>query len=524
MLFIGIIFFIIESLAFSCRQSTLSSVERTVTAVFWVLPFSLWSIQCVGYIDHVLKSFFVHTSPVISSLKSGDTVQPKVAVFIPVFNERPDIVSNTLAATLNIQYPNFQVFLLDDSDNADIQERLAELSREFHIEYIHRTHRRGHKAGAINDAINGLSNDTKYLLILDADHCPKPNILTDLITLIERDSPVAFVQTPQYFKCDTRETIARAYSLQEHLFYKHICRGLAVNNASFMCGTNVIMRLRYLREIGGMDETCITEDLATSFIFHSNGYKSIYLDSVLAEGMPPPSLSAYFTQQMRWAYGTTQHVKKCVRTFLTRPRSLNVLQWWEYAIVSGSWYLLVGFAFLMWMIYIILVLLLGKTQLTAVPLNLPFLLFIILTGSQLVTSVRERGFRVRDLIFAHVLTCSVFPIYIQTILYGLVGKRLGFMVTPKGEMHVLQPTRLLPNVIVLALLVASVAVGIWSVATARMTNQQYIQVIIWAIWYIVILSSLFIFYFEDITKEATYPMKLGSPRASSHQSDPPNRV
>jgi hypothetical protein len=176
------------------------------------------------------------------------------------------------------------------------------------------------------------------------------------------------------------------------------------------------------------------------------------------------------------------------------------------------------------MIYIILVLLLGKTQLTAVPLNLPFLLFIILTGSQLVTSVRERGFRVRDLIFAHVLTCSVFPIYIQTILYGLVGKRLGFMVTPKGEMHVLQPTRLLPNVIVLALLVASVAVGIWSVATARMTNQQYIQVIIWAIWYIVILSSLFIFYFEDITKEATYPMKLGSPRASSHQSDPPNRV
>jgi cellulose synthase (UDP-forming) len=290
-----------------------------------------------------------------------------------------------------------------------------------------------------------------------------------------------------------------------------------------MCGTNVIIRLSYLREIGGMDETCITEDLGTSFIFHSNGYKSIYLDSVLAEGMPPPSLSAYFTQQMRWAYGTMQHVKKCVRTFLTRPRSLNVLQWWEYAIVSSSWYFLVGFAFSMWIIYITLVLLLGKTQLSSVPFNLPFLLFIILTGSQLVTSVRERGYKVRDLILAHVLTCSAFPTYIQAIFYGLVGKRLGFVVTPKGKMHVLPPTRLLPNVILLALLVASVAVGIWRVATAQMTSQQYIEVIIWGIWYIVMLSSVFILYFEDITKEAADPMKLSAPEVSSYQSGQPKK-
>ena len=97
-----------------------------------------------------------------------------------------------------------------------------------------------------------------------------------------------------------------------------------------MTGSNVIIRLSHLKAIGGMDEACITEDIATSFNFQFHGYRGIFLDRVYAEGLSPTCLSAYFTQQMRWAYGTSQNFKRILRVFFKQEGNLSIQQWREH--------------------------------------------------------------------------------------------------------------------------------------------------------------------------------------------------
>ena len=132
------------------------------------------------------------------------------------------------------------------------------------------------------------------------------------------------------------------------VFYEYICEGKGSNDSMFCCGTNVVFRKKALSEVGGLDESTITEDFATSVKLHTNGWKSLYYNHVYAFGMGPENLTGYFKQQFRWAIGTISVLKKIIWQFVTRPFSLTFAQWWEY-FLSSSYYL-VGFAFFFLMI------------------------------------------------------------------------------------------------------------------------------------------------------------------------------
>ena len=502
-LFLGICFYLIVHFLFVFYNSDFSIVDK-IFSVTLLVSISFWGVHCVGYIDHLLKSILMYKSQINDAPPIDEKMQPKVAVFIPVFNEEPEIVEDTIAETILINYSNFEIFLLDDSADAEIHKALVELAKRFNINYTYRKNRRGYKAGAINDAIKNLKKDVKYLLVLDVDHRPKPAILNEVIPHLEEDTSLTFIQTPQYFTIETKDRLALAYSFQQHIFYKHVCRGLNINNAVFMSGSNVIIRVDHLKEIGGMNEICITEDTATSFIFHSKGYKSLYLDQVYAEGMPPPSLSAYFTQQMRWAYGSFQNLGTVLMTFLKSPQSLKPSQWWEYIILHGSWYFL-GWTLLIWLIYPIAVLLFGVKPLILELPNLPFLIFIVMIGSQFFRSIRERGYRIRDLFLAQGLFFSLFPIYIHASIYALVGQKLDFRVTPKGRTKTISFVQLCYQFLVLGLLIISIIIGVWRLVTGQLTTPYIHVIICWAIYS---ATMLFIFmsyfYLEDIKKGEAY--------------------
>jgi cellulose synthase (UDP-forming) len=73
-------------------------------------------------------------------------------------------------------------------------------------------------------------------------------------------------------------------------------------NAMFWVGTNAIFRKSAIDEIGGVIEHS-SEDVLTAYKLHENGWKSIYFAEVLATGLAPDTLEAYYKQQERWAGG-----------------------------------------------------------------------------------------------------------------------------------------------------------------------------------------------------------------------------
>src|SRR5687768_230464 len=124
-------------------------------------------------------------------------VLPPVTIQLPIFNEMY-VADRLIDAVCEMDYPKelLQIQVLDDS--TDETRDIAELAVRRHaahglnISYLHRTDRRGYKAGAL-DA--GLKESTgHFIAIFDADFIPPSDFLQRTLPYFEEDPKVGIVQ------------------------------------------------------------------------------------------------------------------------------------------------------------------------------------------------------------------------------------------------------------------------------------------------------------------------------------------
>lgn len=453
-------------------------------------------IQFVSYADHLLRSLYAYSDRPPMFLPRTGGPGCRVAVFIPVYNEEPDIVESCVRACTAITYPDVCIYLLDDSTDAQKRTAMQEICHRYHLRYVHRDHRRGFKAGAINHALALLEGDTPYLLVIDADQKVKPTILADLVPILEANPAVSFLQTPQFFRSKPNDPISVTFSYQQHIYNKHVCRGLSVNHTAMLTGSNCMFRVSHLAAIGGMDETCIAEDIATAFAFHFRGCRGIFLDSVYAEGIAPPNLAAYFTQQLRWAYGNTQLLGTILRQLVKHPRRMIPLQWLEFVVIV-SIYLLGG-------VNVVLFLLPVATLLFGIsilPVWLPpvfAMVLVVVIAIQVVISVRERQYSLRDLALSQAIFNTLAFVYARAIWYAASGKKLPFVVTPKVASQPAGRSRvwITPILLVIAAVVASILAGIVRLVSGGPDAGMAIP-LFWASYTLIVLSSFLVVWRRD---------------------------
>lgn len=168
-----------------------------------------------------------------------------VDVFITTYNEPVEMVTATALAARRISYPH-RTWVLDDGARPD----MAEAARVAGVGYITRTKDwegkpRHAKAGNLNNAL--LQTDGEFLLILDADQVPHPDILDKTLGYFADDDEVALVQTPQWFvNVDEADPLGS----QAPLFYGPIQQGKDGWNAAFFCGSNAVLRRDALMQLG----------------------------------------------------------------------------------------------------------------------------------------------------------------------------------------------------------------------------------------------------------------------------------
>lgn len=165
-------------------------------------------------------------------------------VFIATYNEPVELVMATARAARNIRYPH-KTWILDDGSRPEMRER-AEAEG---IGYISRgpewaDRPRHAKAGNINNALQ--QTDGEFILILDADMIPRPQILHRTLGYFS-DPLVALVQTPQIF---SNVATGDPLGSQAPLFYGPIQQGKDGWNAAFFCGSNAVLRREALMQLG----------------------------------------------------------------------------------------------------------------------------------------------------------------------------------------------------------------------------------------------------------------------------------
>ncbi|MGH7428295.1 MAG: glycosyltransferase family 2 protein, partial [Candidatus Methylomirabilaceae bacterium] len=386
-----------------------------------------------------------------------------------------------------------------DSTREEARKGAEELAARYGARLVRRAQRRGYKAGAINDVLPHV--EEPYLAIFDADARPVASFLRELVPLIERDPDLAFVQTPQFYERTESLPVASISASQQAVFFEYICEGKDTSGAMFFCGTNGIFRRSALLSIGRsigdrveyLDESSVTEDFATSLVLHQQGWRSLYYNRVYVYGMGPETLSAYFTQQMRWAIGNLTIFPRLLREMVRRPRSLRPGQWWEYFLTCT--YYFVGWTNLCFMVMPILFLVFGVRPLIADPVAYlaAFVPYLFASLSFFYVNMARRGQRIRDLWLGQALGFGTFWIYMKAAVAAMLGRKRAFGVTPKGVGGKLPLRALWPQG---TLLVLSYAAGIWGLLRYLYLDRAMTLLVnvLWSWYHVALLLPLFYYF------------------------------
>nr|WP_254703549.1 glycosyltransferase family 2 protein [Pseudarthrobacter sp. C4D7] len=208
-----------------------------------------------------------------------------VDVFITTYNEDLDMVLTTALAAQRIRHPH-STWILDDGARPELKA----LCEQHGLGYVTRSGEwtkdlpRHAKAGNLNNAL--MVTHGEFLLILDADQIPEPDILEKTLGYFN-NRRVALVQTPQYF---SNVPASDPLGSQAPLFYGPIQQGKDGWNAAFFCGSNAILRREALMQLGLVGyvketEKSIRRALAASRAAIRQARKSADVESPLVAGV-----------------------------------------------------------------------------------------------------------------------------------------------------------------------------------------------------------------------------------------------
>jgi cellulose synthase/poly-beta-1,6-N-acetylglucosamine synthase-like glycosyltransferase len=263
---------------------------------------------------------------------------PFVTVQLPIFNEQ-FVIDRLIDACCRLNYPRdrFEIQVLDDSTDETVKVATGIVERYAAgfagmdpqpIVHIHRTNRYGFKAGALDNGSKTAKGE--FIAIFDADFVPPQEWLMQVIHHFA-ESQVGMVQTRwTHLNRDySFMTQVEAILLDGHFVLEHGGRSRAQVFFNFN-GTAGMWRRETIGSAGGWQHDTLTEDTDLSYRAQMVGWKFKYLQDVECPAELPIEMTAFKTQQARWAKGLIQTGKKIL------PRVMKSEQPWHTKL--EAWY------------------------------------------------------------------------------------------------------------------------------------------------------------------------------------------
>jgi cellulose synthase (UDP-forming) len=291
--------------SFSCMAL---SQFRLAQSTFWLwlyLPFLVFTVlyYLVSLSVNAFSRDFDLRAHRQLRLSWRPAVYPTVDVFLPVCNEPLEVLHNTWThvARMAQYYPGVvSPYVLDDADSPEV----AAIADDFGFAYGSRPNRGWFKkAGNLLFGFHHSSGE--YILILDADFAPRPDLLNELLPYLGSDRKLGIVQSPQYFRLlDQQNWIERGAGAVQELFYRSVQVSRQHRNGAICVGTCAIYRRTALSQNGGPTLIEHSEDVHTGFDLRRLGWDVRYVPIALATGLCPDTVSTFQTQQYRWCSGS----------------------------------------------------------------------------------------------------------------------------------------------------------------------------------------------------------------------------
>lgn len=439
MIFLGMLcmfFFFVELL----RKDT------DAVVLYWMLMLTL-GFACSKIIHEWIHYLFISV-PKKPNVRKDFTVD----VFTTFCAGEPyQMIKETLIAIKAIEYPH-QTFLCDEANDPYLKQFCAELG----IHHVTRSVKIDAKAGNINNALK--SSSAELCLVLDPDHVPFPDFLDHVIPHFNRPE-IGFVQVVQSYKNQDQTLIAKGAAQQTYQFYGPMMMTMNKYGTVLAIGANCTFRREALDSIGG-HAAGLAEDMHTAMQLHAKGWKSVYVPAVVARGLVPATLSAYYSQQLKWSRGVFE---LWVTSYLKLFRKFSWQQKLHYGTIPVFY--LSGVFFLLNFVIPIASLLLNTSPvnidfLSFFTLGFPLAILIILIRhfvQKWVMEEEERGFH----LVGGLLMIGTWWIFLVGFVYTILRIKVPYIPTPKDDEEEDNWRLNFPNLALILLSLVAVAYGLY---------------------------------------------------------------
>jgi len=242
---------------------------------------------------------------------------PPVAILYLCMN---DIKEKAILSLLKQNYPDYHLYILDDSTAPEEQQKADNLHATYskQITVIRRPRRTGFKAGNLNHTIVQIRDAYKYFTVMDADEIAPANFLKETVAIAEADPYIGFVQACHKQYGDTAYGKKTGDGIDLHWNYFLPAR----NRFGFVYfyGHGALIRMRACTEVGGFPEV-VAEDIALAAKMRESGYHGCYADDIICEEEVPPSYGAWRKRNAKVVRGTLEFL---THSFPSFAKSKNV--------------------------------------------------------------------------------------------------------------------------------------------------------------------------------------------------------
>jgi cellulose synthase/poly-beta-1,6-N-acetylglucosamine synthase-like glycosyltransferase len=275
---------------------------------------------------------------------------PFVTIQLPIFNEQ-FVIDRLIDAVCKLEYPRdrFEIQVLDDSTDETTgvaQEIVERYARGFAgmepqpVVYLHRSNRHGYKAGALDKGLDVARGE--FVAIFDADFVPPPQWVMQVIHHFA-EPEIGMVQTrwTHLNRHYSFLTQVEAILLDGHFVLEHGGRSRAGVFFNFN-GTAGMWRRETISTAGGWQHDTLTEDTDLSYRAQLVGWQFKYLQDVECPAELPIEMTAFKTQQARWAKGLIQTGKKILPQVLKSDAPWHTkLEAWYHLTANISYPLMI---------------------------------------------------------------------------------------------------------------------------------------------------------------------------------------
>ena len=231
------------------------------------------------------------------------TEYPPVSILVPCHNEASNI-EDTVEALLAINYPTFEILLIDDGSTDTSPQMLDAMARkDSRIRVIHLAQNQG-KAVGLNTAAMMAKYD--FFLCIDGDSVVDPHCLHWMMRHLVNSPRVGAVSGNPRIR--TRSTLIGRIQVGEFSsIIGLIKRAQRTYGKIFtVSGVMVCFRRAALHDAGYWNPDALTEDIDVSWRLQMRHWDVRFEPNALCWILMPETLRGLWRQRLRWSMGGTQ--------------------------------------------------------------------------------------------------------------------------------------------------------------------------------------------------------------------------